>query len=145
MREHMGLFRGKRLCNGKWMTGDLLRHPDGTCFICHTGYRLNKYKVDPDTVGECTGLKDKKGKLIFEGDILRIALKGNGMGDYYFPPIEHPEKVVVRWDMCAWMWETLCEDKRYIGFPSAWCHYEGEIIGNAIDNPELLKGGEGNG
>ena len=36
------------------------------------------------------------------------------------------------------MWETLTDDKYYIGFPEAWCHYECEVVGNIFDNPELL-------
>lgn len=156
MREHMGLHRGQRIDKGEWVEGSLLKvtlngktayliFGDNFRFIGNDVRALSHALVDPDTVGECTGLRDKNGKLVFEGDILRIAQKGNGLGDYYFPPVEYPVKVVVRWDMCAWMWETLCEDKRFIGFPSAWCHYECEIIGNIHDDPELLKGGEGDG
>ena len=155
MREHIGWFRGKRIFNDEWVEGYFLQDREFYGKIDERSYIVNHkqpsgcfgsdiyFEVYPDTVGECTGLRDKNGKLIFEGDVLRIAQVGNGMGDYYFPPVEYPVKVVVRWDMCAWMWETLCEDKRFIGFPTAWCHYECEIIGNVHDNPELLKGGEG--
>ena len=120
------------------------------------------HDVDPSTVGQYTGLHDatkwenlpekeqqeflrnhKKGvwngKRIFDGDILHIAKIADGLGGYYQPPFDYPVNVVVKWDLCAWMWETLCEDKRYISFPDAWCHYECEVVGNIHDNPELLK------
>ena len=159
MREHMGLFRGKRIVNGEWVQGCLVTPTSEflqyKAFIaeslycgqvCDTDRRelmLGGFtEVDPDTVGECTGLTDKNGKLVFEGDVLRIAKMSDGLGNYYCPAIDYPVNVVVKWDMCAWMWETLCEDKYYITFPNAWCHYECEIIGNIHDNPELLKGGE---
>lgn len=146
MRENIGLFRGKRIGTDEWAEGSLHIEWGETISDGHRekdyrilGMRGECYYVDPDTVGECTGLTDKNGKQIFEGDILRIAQTGNGMGDYYFPPVEYPVKVVVCWDMCAWLWETLCEDKRFISFPTAWCHYECEIIGNIHDNKELLN------
>ena len=140
MRE--SLFRGKRLDNGAWETGSLvivrMDCHDAQYYIADkmTGYHT---PVDPYTVGQYTGLKDKNGKRIFEGDMLHIAKIADGLGGYYQPPLDYPVNVVVKWDLCAWMWETLCEDKRYISFPDAWCHYECEVIGNITDNPELLE------
>ena len=99
---------------------------------------IEKSVVYTDTIGQYTGLNDKNGKKIFEGDILKIARVSDSIGSYYHPPLNYPVNVVVKWDLCAWMWETLCEDKRYIGFPDAWCHYKCEVIGNIHDNPELL-------
>lgn len=122
-------------------------------------------EVDPSTVGQYTGLHDatkwenlpekeqqeflrihKKedwnGKKIFEGDILHIAKIADGLGGYYQPPLDYPVNVVVKWDLCAWMWETLCDDKRYITFPDAWCHYECEIIGNIHVKKSLLNNQE---
>ena len=149
------IFRGKRLQGGNWVEGyffksdinkieresgkaTLIFTPDCDTFImvpeCH-----NSFMVVSDTVGQYTGLADKHGKKIFEGDILRISKIADGLGGYYQPPLDYPVTVVVKWDLCAWMWETLCDDKRYITFPDAWCHYECEIIGNIHDNPELLK------
>ena len=108
-------------------------------FILTAGKSGCSYQVDEETVGQYTGLKDKNGKRIFEGDILHIAKIADGLGGYYQPPLDYPVNVVVKWDLCAWMWETLCEDKRYISFPDAWCHYECEVIGSIHDNPELLE------
>lgn len=137
------LFRGKTY-DGKWEQGDLRHggyvHNDSETYITRSDYALHNIPVDAKTVGQFTGLTDKNGKKIFEGDILRIARKSDGTGRYYIPPLNYPVNVVVKWDMCAWMWETICDDKRYICFPEAWCHYECEVIGNIHDNPELMKG-----
>ena len=144
------LFRGKRLDNGEWAEGFYISHLNACHYIIplRTGgyeamdnsfYVHKWFEVDPSTVGQYTGLKDKNGKRIFEGDILHIAKIADALGGYYRPPLDYHVNVVVKWDLCAWMWETLCDDKRYITFPDAWCLYECEIIGNAHDNPELLK------
>lgn len=132
------LFRGKREDNGNWIQGSLFTRL-GEPFIIPLPIITSKSKVAPETVGQFTGLTDKNGKKIFEGDILTIARKMDGMGTYYSPAIEYPVNVAVKWDMCAWMWETICKDKRYIHFPEAWCHLECEVIGNIHDNPELLE------
>ena len=140
------LFRGKT-DKGEWVQG-VPFFEEYRCYIIEDLFICDEYNctgavnscVIPETIGQYTGLTDKNGKKIFEGDILKIARVSDSIGSYYYPPLAYPVNVIVKWDMCAWMWETLCEDKRYIGFPDAWCHYECEIIGNIHDNPELLKG-----
>lgn len=143
------LFRGKRIDNGEWVEGwltedTIIGNKTYVAPVIHIKdsrlFATEWHEIDPDTVGEYTGLKDKNGKMIFEGDILKIAKTMNGVGYYYIPPLDYPVNVVVKWDLCSWMWETLCEDKRYIGFPDAWCYYEAEVIGNIHDNPELMGG-----
>ena len=141
------LFRGKRLDNGEWAEGFYNHLPCGRFgadehmiqTVLENGKIGMLYDIDHSTVGQYTGLKDKNGKRIFEGDILHIGKIADGLGGYYQPPLDYPVNVVVKWDLCAWMWETLCYDKRYITFPDAWCHYECEVIGNITDNPELLE------
>jgi uncharacterized phage protein (TIGR01671 family) len=132
------LFRGKRTKTGKWVEGLLFHHCEKSSSIWSAELDRAVW-VAPETVGQFTGLTDKNGKRIFEGDILTIARKTDGMGTYYVPTLASPVKVVVKWDFCGWMWETLCEDKRYLHFPDAWCHFECEIVGNIHDNPELLE------
>lgn len=141
------LFRGKRTDNCEWVEGSLTLFNKTVTYAEITyqhefeegKFYIVRADVDPCTVGQYTGLKDKTGKRIFDGDILNIAKIADGLGGYYQPPLDYPVNVVVKWDLCAWMWETLCDDKRYITFPDAWCHYECEIIGNVHDNPELLE------
>ena len=132
--KHIHLFPQNEHLNGTWVYG----------YLCDKNYinspELNgELLVDPSTVGQYTGLTDKNGNRVFDGDILHIAKIADGLGSYYQPPLDYPVNVVVKWGLCAWMWETLCEDKRYISFPDAWCNYECEVIGNITDNPELLE------
>lgn len=133
MREHMGLFRGKIRIIDEWVEGSLLKYPDGDCYICRPSDDpavLDKYDVDTDTVGECTGLRDKNGKLIFEGDIVDHHVQGNILVN----------RGVIVWDAKNGRWAhklNTMEPCLFMFNSTAW-----EIIGNIHDNPELLEVGD---
>nr|DAZ61055.1 MAG TPA: YopX protein [Caudoviricetes sp.] len=122
------LFKAKRLDNGAWVEGSLITYKDGTAFICCEDYIpdvLNKYEVDPSTVCQYTGLTDKNGKKIFDGDVVRRET------DYYGKHKVYDEPVV---------WEDDIE-KGFLGEPytSGYCIHGGnwEVIGSIHDG----KGG----
>ena len=143
MRENMGLYHGKRSDNGKWVEGYFFETntPVYRAFIitnmsvditdgCTDILDFNIVEVDPETVGEFTGLTDKNGKRIFEGDIVKY-------GDTVHKVVFENRNKTAYFGLVYSPLETLpfghYQDLRQI-----------EIIGNIHDNPELLKGGENN-
>lgn len=126
------LFRG-RDTDGKWYNGSLIIDYDGNYNIWTpyefpeplTGDKIygDLTIVDKETVGQYTGLKDKNGKMIFEGDLIRIS--------------ENSIPIIVTFEDYQW----LCLRK------DIWPYYRHrfdntlnkyEVVGNIYDNPELL-------
>ena len=70
--EDRFLFRAKRKDNGEWIFGNLIQTDDGVYIIQNyvPQHLIKNYEVDQSTVCQCTGLKDKNGKLIWENDII---------------------------------------------------------------------------
>lgn len=139
------LFRGKRMDNGEWVEGFLVvgtdRINNGKCYILpgisdfsygDNGNRIRIgcfVEVDPETIGQFTGLTDKNGKKIFEGDIM----KG---------PCGIRQIVFEDGSFCLRKQNAICmAEMRTFAFEIST---EREVIGNIHDNPELI-GGAGNG
>ena len=136
------LFRGKR--GNQWVLGSLIQVENFCCILGEDDGSDKDYPyldgdlgvidgqatpVIPETIGQYTGLTDKNGKKIFEGDILAFS----------------DRLVYVRWHDYCGCWDcsyikaiegkpTLHEDRS----PNKW-RYNAEIIGNIHDNPELLE------
>ena len=139
------LFRGKRIDSGEWVYGTMYKIAiDLNPFIITGGKRGCSYQVDEETVGQYTGLKDKNGKRIFEGDIVECV----SWNEYFSIPeynlFQNFRRVmVVVFHTGAFrMKESMPDPLR----PNYWdLIYNGdiEVIGNIHDNQELLEGGEG--
>ena len=123
------LFRGKRIDNGEWIQGDLVQFPvHGIVRIVEQEPSYKDAEVDLDTVGQYTGLTDKNGKKIFEGDICRI--KEHGDVDLAVISFEHgafyatPHNANIHEHT---LWDIWYND------------YDIEVNSNIYDSPELLK------
>lgn len=125
------LFRGKRKDNGEWVYGDLLQNIDR--------YKIRErekditriaksYEVIPETVGQYTGLKDKNGKMIFEGDIVTGLFNYNKITGY----IKYGSD-------CTFYIERNGLYGILLNNAEDWL----EVIGNIYGNPELILDHEG--
>ena len=156
------IFRGKRLHDNKWIYGNFVSDCEGNPhiieprFFCEDGHHL-QYEdntdtpvfIIPETVGQFTGLTDKNGRKVFEGDILRgfeYPFCSNGEFNYF-------AEIVWFDDSSAFGIYTFKNPKSNVrGISEGNTDYleyfnvdKWEVIGNIHDNPELLEGGEGNG
>lgn len=140
------LFRGKRIDNGEWVEGALF---DGSmyCYIVQhiTRRELNPeseckgtgFLVDRNTVCQYTGLTDKNGKKVFDGDICEFSVFDyNGHDTQY-------KGVVVYTGSRYMLWKS--KESEYYGSDGGfdldwvmWQDDEFEIVGNIFDNPELI-------
>lgn len=144
------LFRGKRIDNGEWIEGTLYQiSTDLPPFIMLMNSHAESHEVVPETVGQYTGLTDKNGKKIFEGDILEFNSRIVNIASGLPTGGNCTERSVVEWGGHRWNRKRIYHSQwnsnwRNYGFttdlyPENAAKYA-EIIGNIHDNPELLEG-----
>lgn len=127
------LYRAKRTDNGEWVEGDLVHSVYKINDVCvgKYGSEVGMHQVDESTICQCTGLKDKNGKLIWENDIVNVSTnKGNT-----FCEVRYADSVA---QFQLWQSKTLPKTSTVLNLGN----YEEEVIGNRFDNPELLEVGE---
>ncbi len=121
------LFRGK--FGNEWKYGFLSIEPKG--LVIKEPYKnesSNVWHIDADTVGQYTGMKDKNGKRIFEGDIIDFSDRSDSDGYGVVKYDANETEFGIEYDN---IYESL--GKHY--YPE-----DIEVVGNIYDNPELLKG-----
>lgn len=149
--EDRYLFKAKRLDNGEWVIGSYAN----CCYQNEedkTGHFILEYpnkfhEIYTSTICQCTGLKDKNGKLIYENDIVSHKYKKytEEATDYtIFGCIEKRKNYVIKWDntmvYCGFRYHN---SRNIFQFKNGTVsNGDDEVIGNIFDNPELLESEE---
>lgn len=135
------ICRGKRKDNGEWVEGYLIQ--GNKTYIATTeaiNYMvvstscmasIELVEVIPETVGQCTGLKDKNGKLIFEGDIIRTKKYGRVIAH---SNVRDYDIFIITYVPAVFRIENIHRAFNLVGNSADY-----EVIGNIHDNPNLLK------
>ena len=144
------LFRGKRTDNGEWVEGYYIRAScseiEAVIIPARSFAELNRtlrlevdewWEVDPSTVGQYTGLTDKNGKKIFEGDIVRgrhwTSYNDKNPEDFHLWRVDWSEKSGLITFVDSPTTKARMSIHDFADFE------EVEVIGNIHDNPELLE------
>lgn len=127
------LFRGKRIDNGEWVYGYYCpvvrgKFPATPCIVPDCDEMWEGIPIIPETVGQYTGLKDKNGNKIFEGDIIKSTDKYN-----------HSVMYIVEFLNGAFCLRQLEVDYKITFWDVPDKYFINEVVGNIHDNPELLE------
>lgn len=127
------LFKAKT-CNGEWVQG-LLAHKDNKWYISNKVGIPFAFEVRPETIGQYTGLTDKNGIKIYEGDIVKF-------DEYKYEKLVQSITSEIKWceELCS-LSLVVSERQGTRGTLSHLLDYNKEVkvIGNIFDNPELLN------
>lgn len=147
------LFKGKRVDNGEWVIGHYVKGLnmfakevhlifEPTTIFYSSGKTDGRNEIDPDTICQCTGLKDKNSNLIWENDIVKDLFSdvyaqikyGGYQSCFDSTKVEHIGFYV------NWFGRYAKSRRKDLGY---WINMvDTEIVGNTFDNPELLESDE---
>ena len=139
------LYRAKHSLNSKkWHIGNLVEEPDGL-YLRDNKNNIMVYIQDPSTICQCTGLNDKNGNLIWENDIVRFQFDND---DCPFPNKDTKKRIGkvffsdfrASWAIAMGRNGSKCLNNDLFKYVQNGNRVE--VIGSAIDNPELLEVGE---
>ena len=129
---HEILFRGKNIDNGHWMYGTPISLKNGETYMNFEFMgMIDRTLVIPETVGQYTGLTDKNGVKIFEGDFVK------------YSEIDIDGSDLVGLGVISWNQKTACFTISNGAYRNDFCRMlieEIEVISNIYDNPELMGG-----
>lgn len=136
------LFRGRSI-DGTWHYGVPLVFTED--YVCMTAPHTYNKTVETDTVGQYTGLLDKNGKKIFEGDIIKtdngrvsaisIVQYGNFAPTMFYDLLERYVRTRPKERLYGLFAKSKCGEEMFL----SECSQLIEVIGNIHENPELLK------
>ena len=130
--EDRYLFKAKRIDNGEWVQGYLFGIWEKRYILWGmTNDIPNMIEVDPTTICQCTGLKDKNGNLIWENDICN-----------YYNPEDKDGIGIIKNDYVLWIDGTISMRHKMTPLFYLQCKDECEVIGYVFDNTELLESEE---
>lgn len=124
------LFRGKSKNSKRWRVGNLVQtliYGEYYCRITVDDGNISSYLVNNETVGQYTGIDDKNGVKVFEGDIIRTH-------DTY--PGDNPNYTFT--GVVKYCDSSFVVERGPVTY-HRWMDYEIEVIGNIYDNPEMVK------
>lgn len=127
--EDRYLFKAKT-CNGEWVAG-FLHCKENKWYISNKAGAPFAFEVRPDTICQCTGLKDKNGKLIWENDICK-----------YYNPEDKDGVGIIKDDYVSWIKGIIATKELMTPLFYLRCSDKWKVIGNIFDNPELLESEE---
>lgn len=151
------LFRGKRIDNGEWVIGNCIDDGvTGQVFIHVVGNSVNEsdkvgeegclqfvaFEVAPATICQCTGLKDKNGRLIWENDIVSCKHEkyiGTDVLDSKMHKYTRNYAIEFENTFCNYGLRFRNKSIHFRCKQATLCMHDCEVLGNVFDNPELLE------
>lgn len=148
------LFKAKRKDNCEWVQGyyvkglNVLTNCEETHIIFEpntifysSGETDGWYRVDPSTICRCTELKDKNGKLIWENDIVSFVHEKYATDTLDFAAHKYTRNYVIEFEktFCNYGLRFRNKSTHFRCTQATLCTHDCEVIGNSIDNPELLE------